>query len=138
MVGLCAPVVREGARLPGLTDRKNSRRTHGRIRTGRGWKEDGTRRGERERERRRKWMGTKRRRGWQQRKRRKERRRGGGEGVFTLFTFPFPWENILSFLYAVAFSGNKREDPSSGTLSISSHPLLEAFGSRVNFFEGRI
>lgn len=80
MVGLCAPVVREGARLPGLTDRKNSRRTHGRIRTGRGWKEDGTRRGERERERRRKWMGTKRRRGWQQRKRRKERRRGGGEG----------------------------------------------------------
>lgn len=47
MVGLCAPVVREGARLLRLTDRKKSRRTHGR--SGRGWKEDG--RKERERER---------------------------------------------------------------------------------------
>ena len=44
---------RARGRAPGLTDRKKSRRTHGRTRIGRGWKEDGRREGERERERER-------------------------------------------------------------------------------------
>lgn len=60
----------------------------------------------------------------------------GGRGVFTLFTFPSLLSLGIFSPLCGCVSGNKREDSSSGTLSISfPFPKRLEQRSRVNFFE---